>query len=111
MITWLVQQIGTAVSHNVFPPYHKLIDLCSLAMANWSVVFDSILFNYMQEYVRARGNAVAHAQILKDCKDEIVNLPLQEGIVVELSPDLCLVGEVLLLTTDLPHHHCHTNNP
>jgi hypothetical protein len=70
-------------------------------MSNWSVLFDSILFKYVQEYTRARGNIASRAQILKDCKDEIVNSPLREDAAVELPPGLCLVSIFLLLTTEL----------
>ena len=66
-----------------------------LIMSNWSVLFDSILFNYVQEYARAHENVESHAQILKDCKGEIINSPLHEDNAVELPSGVCLVSKFI----------------
>ena len=89
-------------SRNLFPLLPQSIQLV-LIMSNWSVLFDSILFKYVQEYARTCGNVASHAQILKDCKNDIVNSSLHKDAAVELSPGLRSVSKFLLLTMELPH--------
>ena len=64
-------------------------------MSNWSVVFDSVLFKYVQDYARARGDAMSRTQILQDCQGEIVGSPLCEEVAVEFPSSLCSVSKFI----------------
>ena len=94
MIIYLVQRIGTVASHENFPSYHHP-QLTLAHHVKLVSAFNSILFNYVQKYARARGNIKSRAQILKDCKGEIINSPLREDNAVELPSGVCLVSKFI----------------
>ena len=98
-----------------FSPTFSL-DFPQPSMADWSVPFDPILFKHAQEYVRACGDAMSHAQILQDCSNEIVGSPRWEEEAVELPCGLHSVSNFLccschtLMTCTRPstNYSCHT---
>ncbi|KAF8547885.1 hypothetical protein OG21DRAFT_1567584 [Imleria badia] len=59
-------------------------------------LLESLLF--AMSHCRVRGDATSHAQILKDCKDEIVGSPLREDAAVELPSGICLAIRKLFLS-------------
>jgi hypothetical protein len=42
----------------------------------WDVIFYDILAEYAEQYIEARGNPAARAEILEDCAEEITISPL-----------------------------------
>jgi hypothetical protein len=60
--------------------------------AEWNVLFDKTLAEYLELYVRAHGDAAARAAILKDCEDDITNSPLHEEEDIKLPEHLRLVS-------------------
>ena len=59
---------------------------------NWSVLFHKTLAEYVWQFVEARGDPAARAQVLKDCQKDITKSPLHEEQVIELPQHLQLVS-------------------
>ena len=59
---------------------------------NWSVIFDKTLAEYVQEYSKAYGDIAVHAQVLKNCQEDIKKSPLHEEQVIDLLQLLCQVS-------------------
>jgi hypothetical protein len=59
---------------------------------NWSILFDSTLAKYVWQYNEVYGDIAAHAQVLKDCQEDITKSPLHEEQVIDLPQLLCQVS-------------------
>jgi hypothetical protein len=59
---------------------------------DWTVLFHETLAKHVQEYIEARGDPAARAQILNNCGEDITKSPLHGEQVIELPQHLCSVS-------------------
>jgi hypothetical protein len=59
---------------------------------NWSINFFKPLSKYVKRYIKARGDPVARAKILKKCGKVIAASALQKEQDLELPENLCYVS-------------------
>ena len=73
---------------------NSLLSTISIAMStyHWSVFFDETLLEYVQQYIKACGDPVARAVILRDCEVCITDSPMHEEEDIELPINLGLVS-------------------
>jgi len=64
----------------------------TIMSTDWSVLFDETLAKYVQQYIEARGDPDARAQILQNCQKDITESSLHEKQDIELPEHLCRVN-------------------
>ena len=72
--------------------YYQLSCIFTVMSTDWNILFFDTLEKYIGRYIKACGDSVAREEIVKECRDAIINSSLNEEQEVELPEELCLVS-------------------